>query len=75
MKNSGDRSRRKQGGKNRRRKKRREKENQKKKKKTKENGIVEIKRVTEEWEILDEKEKTTKSEVETKKLVPERFHK
>ena len=37
--------------------------------------MIEVKKVTEEWEIWDEEEKVAKSEVETKKLVPEKFHK
>jgi len=37
--------------------------------------LVEVKRVAEEWEIWDEKEEAAKSEVKTKKLVPEKFHK
>jgi len=31
--------------------------------------------VAEEWEIWDEEEEAVKSEAETKKLVPEKFHK
>jgi len=34
-----------------------------------------VKRVVEEWEIWDEKEKVAKSEKEAKKLVLEKFHK
>ena len=34
-----------------------------------------VKRVVEEWEILNEEEKVAKSEKEAKKLVPARFHK
>ena len=36
--------------------------------------MVEIKRVVEEWEIWDEKEKAARSEMEARKLVPEKFH-
>ena len=36
---------------------------------------MEVKRVAEEWEIWDEEEEVAKSEVEAKKLVPEKFHK
>jgi len=34
-----------------------------------------VKRVAEEWEIWDKEEEAVKSEAETKKLVPETFHK
>ena len=46
-----------------------EKEKKKKKEKT-----VEVRKVVEEWEIWDEEEEAAKSEVEAKKLVPEKFH-
>jgi len=36
---------------------------------------VEVRKVIEEWEIWDEEEEAAKSEVEAKKLVPEKFHK
>ena len=36
---------------------------------------MEVKKVAEEWEIWEEKEKAAKSEAEVKKLVPEQFHK
>jgi len=36
---------------------------------------MEVKKVVEEWEIWDEDEEVAKSEVETKKMVPEKFHK
>jgi len=36
---------------------------------------MEIKKVAEEWEIWDEKEKAAKSKAEAKKLVLEKFHK
>ena len=52
-------------------KKRKEKEKKKKQKK----GKTIEKKVAEEWEILNEEEEAAKSEVETKKLVPEKFHK
>jgi len=51
--------------------KRREEKEKKKKKKKK---TVEVRKVTEEWEIWDEEEEAAKSEVEAKKLVPEKFH-
>ena len=35
---------------------------------------MDVKRVAEEWEIWNEEEEIAKSEVEAKKLVPERFH-
>jgi len=47
----------------------------KKKKKTKRGGIVEIKRVVEEWKIWDKEKEAAKSEAKAKKLVLERFHK
>ena len=53
--------------------KRRE-EKEKKKKQTK-GKTMEVKKVAEEWEIWDEEEKAAKSEMEAKKLVPEKFHK
>jgi len=52
-------------------KKREEKEKRKKQKRKK---TMEVKKVAEEWEIWDEEEETAKSEVEAKKLVPEKFH-
>ena len=36
---------------------------------------MEVKKVVEEWEIWDEDEEVAKSEVEAKKMVPEKFHK
>jgi len=51
--------------------KRREEKEKKKKQKKK---TVEVRKVTEEWEIWDEEEEAAKSEVEAKKLVPEKFH-
>ena len=44
-------------------------------KKQKREKTVEVKRVVEEWEIWNEEEETAKSEVEARKLVPEKFHK
>ena len=53
-------------------KKREEKERKKKQKKGK---IMEVKKVAEKWEIWDEEEEAAKSEMEAKKLVPDKFHK
>ena len=36
--------------------------------------MVEVKKMAEEWEIWDEEEKAVKSEAETKKIVPKKFH-
>ena len=44
-------------------------------KKQKRGKMVEVKRVAEEWEIWDEEEEAAKSEVEMRKLVPEKFYK
>ena len=44
-------------------------------KKQKKGKTVEVKRVVEEWEIWDEEEEVAKSEVEARKLVPEKFYK
>jgi len=52
-------------------KKREEKEKTKKQKKRK---TVEVKKVTEEWEIWDEGEEAAKSEAEAKKMVPEKYY-
>jgi len=52
-------------------KRREEKEKRKIRKKGK---TMEVKKVAEEWEIWDEEEEVAKSEVEAKKLVPEKFH-
>ena len=52
-------------------KKREEKEKMKRQKKGK---TMEVKKVAEEWEIWDEEEKAAKSEVEAKKMVPEKYH-
>jgi len=51
----------------------RQKEKEKRKKQKKEK-MVEVKRIAEEWEIWDEEEETAGSEVEARKLVPEKFH-
>jgi len=51
------------------------KEKKKKKKKQKKGRTVEVRKVIEKWEIWDEEKEAVKSEVETKKLVPEKFHK
>ena len=53
------------------RKKREEKEKIKKQKKGK---MMEVKKVAKEWEIWDEEEEAAKSEVEAKKMVPEKYH-
>ena len=37
--------------------------------------MIEVKKVTEKWEIQDKEEKAVKSKEEAKKLVPQRFHK
>ena len=55
-------------------KKREEKVEKQKKRKQKRERTIEVKKVAEEWEIWDEEEEAAKSEVEAKKLVPERFH-
>jgi len=49
-------------------------EEKEKKKKQKKGKTVEVKRIAEEWEICNEEEKAARSEVEAKKLVPEKFH-
>ena len=36
--------------------------------------MISVKRVAEKWEIWDDEEEAAKSEAETKKLVPEKFH-
>jgi len=53
-------------------KKREEKDKKKKQKKGK---TMEVKKVAEKWEIWDEEEEAARSEVEAKKLVPEKFYK
>ena len=50
-------------------------EKKKKKKKQKKGKTMEVKKVAEKWEIWDEEEAAVKSEVEAKKMVPEKFHK
>ena len=35
---------------------------------------MEVKKVVEEWEIWDEEKEAARSEIEAKKLVPEKFH-
>ena len=50
------------------------KEKKEKKKNQKKGKTVEVRKVVEEWEIWDEEEEAAKSEVEAKKLVPEKFH-
>ena len=55
-------------------KKKKEKEKERKKK-WKKRKTVEVRKVAEEWEIWEEEEEVAKSEVEAKKLVPEKFHK
>ena len=55
-------------------KKRREEREKEKKKKQKKGRTIEVKKVVEEWEIWDEEEEAAKSEIEAKKLVPEKFH-
>ena len=52
-------------------KKREEKEKMKRQKKGK---TMEVKKIAEEWEIWDEEEKAAKSEMEAKKMVPEKYH-
>ena len=49
-------------------------EKKEKKKNQKKGKMVEVKKVAEEWEIWDEEEEAAKSEVEAKKLVPEKFY-
>ena len=53
----------------------RKREEKDKKKKQKKGKMMEIKKVAKEWEIWDEEEEAVRSEIETKKLVPEKFHK
>ena len=52
----------------------RKREEKDKRKKQKKGKTMEVKRVAEEWEIWEEEEEAAKSEVEAKKLVPEKFH-
>ena len=52
-----------------------EKREEKEKKKMRKKGkTMEVKKVAEEWEIWDEEEEVAKLEAESKKLVPEKFH-
>jgi len=53
----------------------RKREEKNKKKKQKKGKMMEIKKVVEEWEIWDEEEEAARSEMEAKKLAPEKFHK
>jgi len=46
----------------------------KQKKKQKKEKTMKVKKVTEEWKIWDKEKEAAKSEVEAKKLVPEKFH-
>ena len=50
------------------------KKEEKEKRKMKKGKMMEVKKIAEEWEIWDEEEEAARSEVEAKKLVPERFH-
>ena len=54
--------------------KRESREEKEKKKKQRKGEAVEVRKVAEEWEIWDEGEEAVKSEAETRKLVPEKFH-
>jgi len=45
-----------------------------KKRKQKKGKMMEVKKVAEKWEIWDEEEEVARSEVEAKKLVPEKYH-
>jgi len=58
-------------GRSRKKKKQRRKQ---RKGKRKRGRTVEVRKIAEEWEIWDEEEEAAKSEIEAKKLVPERFH-
>jgi len=53
---------------------RRKREEKDEKRKQKKGSMVEIKRIAEEWKIWNKKEETARSEVEAKKLVPDKFH-
>jgi len=52
----------------------RKREEKEKRKKQKKERAVEVRKVAEEWKIWDKEEEAVKSEAETKKLVPEKFH-
>ena len=54
--------------------KKKEEREKEKKKKQKKRKTMEVRKVAEEWEIWDEEEEAAKSEVEARKLVPEKFH-
>ena len=60
-----------QDRKSRRKKKRKKKLGRREKKKEK---TMKVKKVVEEWEIWDKEEAAAKSEVEAKKMVPEKYH-
>ena len=49
-------------------------EAEKKKKKQKKERIVKVRKIVEEWEIWDKEEEAAKSEVEARRLVPEKFY-
>jgi len=49
-------------------------EKKEKKKNQKKGKTVEVRQVAEEWEIWDKEEEAAKSEMEARKLVPEKFH-
>jgi len=53
---------------------RRKREEKDEKRKQKKGSMVEIKRIAEEWKIWNKKGETARSEVEAKKLVPDKFH-
>ena len=48
---------------------------EKEKKRKKKGGMVEVRKMAEEWELWDEEEEAAKSEADAKKLVPEKFNK
>ena len=52
-----------------------EKEKEKKQKKQKKEKTIDVKKRAEEYKIWDEEGEVAKSEEETERLVPERFHK
>ena len=55
--------------------KRREERAEKQKKKPKKERLIEVKWLTEEWEIWDKEKEAAKLEADAKKLVLEKFHK
>ena len=78
MKDSRDQNRESQGSRNRRKKRKEKKLERNRKKERKDTGKkrkIEVRKVVKKWEIWDEKEEVVKSEEETKKLVPTKFHK